>query len=104
MEPEERLTRIETALDKQIEFVGASLMRMEINQEKAAQEAAQAQQAWDARQREAEARLDRHIEVVGKSLDQLAQQVNRTAAAQEVTEQRLQELVRHLDRHIEEGH
>lgn len=48
--------------------------------------------------------LDRQIEFVGKSLDQLTQQVNRTAAAQEVTELRLQELIRHLDRHIQEGH
>ena len=73
MTPEERLGRIEKALDRHIEFVGQSIVR-------------------------SEEILNRHIEFVGHSLDRLAEQVNRTAAAQQVTEKRLQELITHVDR------
>ena len=91
MTPEERIDRIEKALDRHIELVGQNIVRIEQSLDRHIELVGQSIVRI-------EQSLDRHIEFVGHSLDRLAEQVNRTAAAQEVTEKRLQELITHVDR------
>jgi len=100
MSAEERFTKIENLLRALTESQVHFQAQAEARHAKADAEMAELRQLH----KDSDARLDHHIEFVGKAMirlgtniDKLTLQVDRTAAAQEVTEQQLQKFISDVD-------